>query len=60
MDSGKIGSYKGKGNGYVSEAPKDPKAELKRKQRQSIADTFNAPDPITTAVKDIWKKVRGK
>lgn len=59
MADGKIGSYKGKGNGYVSEPPKDPKQELKRKQKKSIEEAFNPKDPVGNAVRDLWKKVRG-
>lgn len=58
-DEVKIGSSPSKGNGFVSEAPKDPKAELKRKQKKSIADALNPEDPVGDAVRDLWKKVRG-
>lgn len=55
----KVGSFKTKGNGYVSEPLKDPKAELKKKQKESISAEFNQPDPVGNAVRSLWKKVRG-
>jgi hypothetical protein len=33
---------------------------LKRKQKQSIVDEATKDDPVGNAVRDLWKKVRGK
>lgn len=54
-----FGAFKTKGNGAVPEAPKNPKSELKKKQKASISEEFNQPDPIGDAVRSLYKKVRG-
>ena len=45
--------------GAIPTPKEDPKAALKKKQRQSIKDAFNPEDPIGNAIRSLAKKVRG-
>lgn len=47
------------GGGAIPEPKEDPKTALKKKQRQSVKDALNPPDPVGNAVRSLWKKVRG-
>lgn len=50
---------RGRTNPLQSPPSQDPSGDLKRKQKDSISDTFNQKDEVGDAVRSLWKKLRG-